>query len=272
MWCGGNVRPMWKFLRRLARSCIDLRKRPMGKRHLMWLKSASGPLPIDVFPQIHLFILKPLKLSPTLPWPLPSLWRGRYRLTCSCRLVADPPAAVAPSHKKKPPIQPASNPTNAAATNVNTNSNLNSNANTNINVAASAGTSSATDVISITIPTFPEKSISLGPVRHRFCEPLLRSEDGSETLWEGIGRAVQGPSLSMAERVSVWEGVGMVGDMARIGCECHPLALGPRFTAPHSSSFCNRDLALLPVIYALHSAIDLIQFISRTQLDFPPGR
>ncbi|RXK39886.1 hypothetical protein M231_02820 [Tremella mesenterica] len=75
----------------------------------------------------------------------------------------------------------------------------------------------ALDFISLTIPSIPDKEISLGSVRHKICEPLLHSVDiGSETIWEGMGRAVNSPGLSMKERVDVWEAVGVVGDMARI--------------------------------------------------------
>ncbi|KAK4685022.1 actin-related protein 9, partial [Tremellales sp. Uapishka_1] len=72
------------------------------------------------------------------------------------------------------------------------------------------------DVISINIPSFPEKEINLGPVRHRLAEPLLRGKTtGSETVWEAMGRAVESPSLGLAERMAIWEGVGIVGDLVR---------------------------------------------------------
>jgi hypothetical protein len=38
-------------------------------------------------------------------------------------------------------------------------------------------------------------------------------------VWEGMGRAVESASLSVGERMAVWEAVGVVGEVARIKCE-----------------------------------------------------
>lgn len=121
------------------------------------------------------------------------------------RLVGD--AVPAPvenkSHKSKKQQQAA----NVAA------------ANAAANAQAAAELAAANDFIAITIPSFPEKEISLGPVRHRICEPLLfGKEKGGDTIWEGMGRAVESAGLGFADRSSVWEGVGVVGEFARIKC------------------------------------------------------
>lgn len=62
----------------------------------------------------------------------------------------------------------------------------------------------------------------MGQVRHRLCEPLLKGTErsGGDTVWEGMGRAVRGPTMSPGDRMAVWEGVGIVGELARIKCEC----------------------------------------------------
>ena len=114
--------------------------------------------------------------------------------SADARLVGDPAPVAAASHKKKVPLRASI--TNAAAA------------------------EAAADVITINIPSLPEKDILLGPVRHRLCEPLLRGKvAGGDTVWEGIGRAVDNASLSLAERMQVWDGVGVIGELARIKCE-----------------------------------------------------
>lgn len=60
--------------------------------------------------------------------------------------------------------------------------------------------------------------MTLGSIRHRLAEPLFRGRDGGETLWEGMGRAVEHEGLSTAERMSVWEAVAVTGEMARFKC------------------------------------------------------
>ena len=75
------------------------------------------------------------------------------------------------------------------------------------------------DAITITIPSLPGKELLLGPVRHRLCEPIFNGlRPGGDTVWEGMGRAVDGLALSQAERMAIWEGVGVVGSLARIKC------------------------------------------------------
>ncbi|ORX35635.1 RNA polymerase II transcription factor [Kockovaella imperatae] len=81
---------------------------------------------------------------------------------------------------------------------------------------APAPTAGATDTISISIPSFAEKTITIGPIRHKLCEPLLRGINGQESLWEAVGRAVESPGLIPAERMAIWDGIGVVGEMAKI--------------------------------------------------------
>ena len=82
------------------------------------------------------------------------------------------------------------------------------------------------DTISISIPSLPGTEIELGLVRHRLCEALfvgsLSGDPALETVWEAMGRAVESPSLSLSERMAVWGGVAVVGEVARIRCKRHP--------------------------------------------------
>lgn len=61
----------------------------------------------------------------------------------------------------------------------------------------------------------------MGQVRHRLCEPLLKGTErgGGDTVWEGMGRAVGGATMSSGDKMAVWEGVGVIGELARIKCE-----------------------------------------------------
>jgi actin-related protein 9 len=124
-------------------------------------------------------------------------------------LVGDNAPAAAQSHKNKKALSGAA--ANAAA---------------NKAAAEAAATAAATaqaeaDVIIINIPSFPEKDIAVGPVRHRLCEPLFKGNgrSGGDSVWEAMGRAVDGPTMSPADKMSVWEGVGVVGELAKIKCE-----------------------------------------------------
>ena len=83
--------------------------------------------------------------------------------------------------------------------------------------AAAAEAAVQADVIALGIPSLPIKEIALGPVRHRLLEPLLVGKGrGGESVWEGMGRAMESPSLNSSERMAIWEGVGVVGEIARI--------------------------------------------------------
>lgn len=83
-----------------------------------------------------------------------------------------------------------------------------------------AAAAAAADIISITIPSLPGKEVTIGPVRHRLCEPLLRGKTrGGETVWEGMGRALDGATVSVAERMLAWEAVGVIGEVSSIKCE-----------------------------------------------------
>jgi actin-related protein 9 len=116
------------------------------------------------------------------------------------RLVGDAPAAAA-SHKKKSTAAAAA----TAAAN---------------KAAADAVAAAAADVIAINIPSLPEKEVTVGQVRHRLCEPLLRGKGGSgDTVWEGMGRAISNATMSPADKMAVWEGVVVVGETARIKCK-----------------------------------------------------
>lgn len=85
--------------------------------------------------------------------------------------------------------------------------------------AADAVAVAAGDIIVFSIASFPDKEITLGPVRHRLAEPLFKGVAGGDTIWEGMGRAVESEGLSTIERVSVWEGVAVTGEMAKFRCE-----------------------------------------------------
>jgi actin-related protein 9 len=92
-----------------------------------------------------------------------------------------------------------------------------------------AAAAAAADVISINIPSLPGKEITIGPARHRICEPLLRGKTkGGETVWEGMGRALDGPTVSVAERMLAWEAVGVIGEVSRIKCKCMRVMSQPR--------------------------------------------
>lgn len=69
-----------------------------------------------------------------------------------------------------------------------------------------------------------EKEVKLGGVKNRLCEPLFMGMNGGESVWEAMGRAVEGLG---AEGLQIWEAVGVVGDLARISST---------FATPHSSS------------------------------------
>lgn len=83
--------------------------------------------------------------------------------------------------------------------------------------AADAAAAAAADVIVFSIPSFPEKEITLGQVRHRLLEPLFHR--AGESVQEAVARAAANVSLSVSERVGVWEGLGVVGEIARFKCE-----------------------------------------------------
>lgn len=86
--------------------------------------------------------------------------------------------------------------------------------------ASAAAAAEAADVVLLKIPSLPEKEIPLGSVRHQLCEPLFAGRGTGESLWEGVGRALEGPSLSLAEKSAVLDAVGVVGEVARIPCKC----------------------------------------------------
>lgn len=84
---------------------------------------------------------------------------------------------------------------------------------------ADAEAAEAADVITVTIPSLPGKEIVVGSIRHRIAEPLLLGKSSTgDTVWEAVGRAVNSPSLSISERLEIWNGVAVIGDMARFQC------------------------------------------------------
>ncbi|ODN72814.1 hypothetical protein L202_08247 [Cryptococcus amylolentus CBS 6039] len=82
---------------------------------------------------------------------------------------------------------------------------------------AAARAAEQVDLIVVTIPSLPEKEIQLGPVRHRLCEPLLTGKTvGGDTVWEAVGRAIESASLSLGEKLAIWDGVAVIGETAKI--------------------------------------------------------
>ncbi|ORY26139.1 putative RNA polymerase II transcription factor [Naematelia encephala] len=71
----------------------------------------------------------------------------------------------------------------------------------------------AADVVAITLPS---RQVQVGPVRHRLCEPLLEGKAGGESVAEGMARALDSPTISLSERLAVYEGVAVIGDIAKV--------------------------------------------------------
>ncbi|WVQ79991.1 hypothetical protein IAT38_002092 [Cryptococcus sp. DSM 104549] len=83
--------------------------------------------------------------------------------------------------------------------------------------AAAALQNAPLDTIVINIPSLPGKEIQLGPVRHRLCEPLLKGKvPGGDTVWEAVGRAVDSAGLMLSDKLSLWDGVAVTGELARV--------------------------------------------------------
>lgn len=89
-------------------------------------------------------------------------------------------------------------------------------------VAASAKATLAADIISYDLPSFhgdSTKSIQVGPIRHRACEPLYRAFDAQgkgRTVQEGMAASVAG--MEGLWRGIIWDGVVVTGELARIPC------------------------------------------------------
>lgn len=158
------------------------------------------------------------------------------RLTC--RLTADvvPPPQIANSHKsKKQQAQMAA----AAAS----------------KAQAAADAAAAADVISVTIPSLPEKEITVGGVRHRLAEPLLKGKTpGGDTVWEAVGRAMESSALNGADRVNVWEGLTVVGDMARFKCKLNNRKCQLTSSFPHLCRYVCQPLLAVKLRPALRLA------------------
>lgn len=123
------------------------------------------------------------------------------------RLIGETPAQTAASHRSKKQQAAATKAATDAAG----------------KAAADAARIAATDNIVFSIPSFPDKEITLGPVRHKLAEPLFRGVGGGDTVMEGVGRALASEGLSTGERVAVWEGVAATGEIAKFRCKSSPL-------------------------------------------------
>lgn len=128
----------------------------------------------------------------------------RYRPVTDIRLVGEPGAATNPSHKSKKQLAAQQAKASAAAA----------------AAAEAAAQAVEADVITLNIPSLPEKEINVGAIRHRLCEPLFQGiTPGGDTVWEAVGRAVGHSSLTTTERLALWDAVGVIGDVTRIKCE-----------------------------------------------------
>lgn len=129
----------------------------------------------------------------------------RELMVCAdSRLVEGGSGAANTSHRSKKQIAAQQAKATAAA----------------VAAASAAEAAAAADLIVCKIPSLPEKQIELGVVRNRLVEPLFKGiAAGGDTVWEGVGRAVEHPSLSLETRLAIWEGFGVVGDLAKIRCE-----------------------------------------------------
>lgn len=130
------------------------------------------------------------------------------------RLIGDVPAQQSASHRSKKQIAAMQAAATKAASDAAT------------KAAADAASAAAADIIVINIPSFPDKEIVVGPVRHRLAEPLFRGKQGGDTLWEGMGRALDSEGLSTAERIAAWDAVAVTGEMAKFKCESLPCITG----------------------------------------------
>lgn len=104
--------------------------------------------------------------------------------------------------------------------------------------AAAAAADGAAAEADIALVEFEGREIYVGRARHRFCEPLfnpsvlkgipgIEAEQVHETMTvaEGVERAIG--SVIGPERLALWEGVVVVGEMARIKSESLKLSLAP---------------------------------------------
>ncbi len=102
----------------------------------------------------------------------------------------------------------------------------------------------ALDLYTCAIPALGGKSITVGQIRHRACEPLMLGRaDGGRTVQEALYAAVQ--AVEPAVRQAVCDGLVFVGEMAEIQCAswvCYKATL-PRLTLlPRSPAPCDRLL------------------------------
>ncbi|KAL7418579.1 Actin-like protein arp9 [Cryptotrichosporon argae] len=82
--------------------------------------------------------------------------------------------------------------------------------------AAAAADAAAADIVAVTVPSLG-KEVNVGRVRHRLLDPLLKGIGaGGDTVWEGVGRAVDHPCLSVPEKISVYDAIAVTGELAHI--------------------------------------------------------
>jgi hypothetical protein len=68
----------------------------------------------------------------------------------------------------------------------------------------------------VTLPSLG-KEVKVGTVRNRLVEPLFRGVNGGESVVEAMSRAA---SRAGVEGLGIWDGLGVVGDLAGIRSEC----------------------------------------------------
>lgn len=120
-------------------------------------------------------------------------------LTCS--LVGDPPTAANPNKSKKSQAAQVAAQQKATAQAV--------------QAAQAAQAAADADVVLVTLPSLG-KEVKVGTVRNRLVEPLFRGVDGGESVVEAMGRAI---ARAGVEGQAIWDGVGVVGDLAGITSE-----------------------------------------------------
>lgn len=144
------------------------------------------------------------------------------------KLTADavPQAIPNPSHKSKKALAAAA----AAASKAE---------------ADAAAAAEAADVITVTIPSLPEKEIIVGSVRHRLAEPLLfGTKKGGDTVWEAVGRAIEHEGLNTWERLTIWDAIGVIGNMARFKSKLY--IWSTQLTCSAAAGHCLVPLAVSP--------------------------
>jgi actin-related protein 9 len=85
--------------------------------------------------------------------------------------------------------------------------------------AAKAERERALDLVTCKIPALGDRQITVGPIRHRACEPLMVGKpEGGRTIPEAMAMAAE--SVEAVNRQQVWDGLVFCGELAEIPCEC----------------------------------------------------